>query len=178
MSPSNLLLRYDGICVYATSKVKPNLVAIMILTFVNIGLLTVITLFAIESLPILVLVFGLAELFIIKYTLWNFFGEERLIINDKTLSYQQHYGFFTTTLNTIAFNKKIWIKDYDRVNQGNISYVKFLFESYDKNSLPEVIYHSVLNITEADFKKFLQYIDKLFIDDLVREHAMPEIHLN
>ncbi len=178
MSTSNLLLHYDGICVYAISKIKPNLVAIMILTFVNVVLITVITLFATEGLPIPAIVFGLAELFIIKYTLWNFFGEERLIINDKTLSYQQHYGFFTTALHTIAFNKKIWIIDYDKVSLGNTSYVKFLFESYDKNSLPEVIYHSVLNITEADFKKFLQYIERLFIDDLVREHALPEIHLN
>ena len=26
--------------------------------------------------------------------------------------------------------------------------------------------------------RFIQYIERLFIDDLVREHAMPEIHLN
>jgi hypothetical protein len=178
MSTSDLLLRYDGICVYATSKIKPNLVAIMILIFANLVFLTVITFFAIEGLPIPAIVFGSAELFIIKYTLWNFFGEERLIINDRSLSYQQHYGFFTSALHTIPFNKKIWIVDYDKVTQGNTSYVKFQFESYDKNSLPEVIYHSVLNITEADFKEFLRYIDRLFIDDLVRGHAMPEIHLN
>lgn len=178
MSTSNLLLHYDGICVYATSKIKPNLVAIMILTFVNVFLLTVITLFAIEGLPLPAIFFGLVELFIIKYTLWNLFGEERLIINDKMLSYQQYYGFFTTPLHTIAFNKKLWIIDYDKVSLGDTSYVKFLFESYDKNSLPEVIYYSVLNITETDFRKFLQYIERLFIDDLVREHAMPEIHLN
>jgi len=178
MSTSNLLLHYDGICVYATSKIKSNLAAISILTFINLVALAVITLFAIEGIAIAAILFGTLEIFIIKYTLWNLFGEERLIINDKTLSYQQHYGFFTTALQTIAFNKKIWIIDYDKISLGNTSYVKFLFESYDKNSLPEVIYHSVLNITEADFKKFIQYIERLFIDDLVREHAMPEIHLN
>lgn len=178
MPTSDFLLHYDGICVYATSKIKLNLVAMMILTFANLGLLAVITLFATEALPVPAIVFGLVELFIIKYTLWNFFGEERLIINDRSLSYQQHYGFFTSALHTIPFNKKIWIIDYEKVILGNTTYVKFQFESYDKNSLPEVIYHSVLNITEADFKKFLQYIDRLFIDDLVREHAMPEIYLN
>jgi hypothetical protein len=178
MSTSDLLLHYDGICVYATSKIKLNLVAVVILTVANLVLLAVITLFAIEGLPLPSIVFGLAELFIIKYTLWNFFGEERLIINDKSLSYQQHYGFFTTALHTITFNKKIWIIDYDKVIQADTCYVKFKFQSYDKNSLPEIIYHSVLNITEADFKNFLQYTDRLFIDDLVSKHAMPEINLN
>ncbi|RZJ89361.1 MAG: hypothetical protein EOO20_11205 [Chryseobacterium sp.] len=134
--------------------------------------------FALEGTPAPIIVFGLAELFIVKYTLWDVFGKERLIINDSSPSYQQHYGFFNTALNTLPFNKKIWIVDSENVIVGNNLFVKSQFEFCDKDSLTEVVYHSVLDITVADFKKFLEYIDRLFIDDLIREYAMLEINLN
>lgn len=178
MSTSDLILHYDGICVFATSKIKPNLVAIIGLTLINLLLFAVITVFGLEGFPIPAIAFGLVEFFVIKYTLWNFFGEERLIINEVSLSYQQHFGFFTTALHTIPFHKRINIVHFDKVVQADATYVKFAFESYDKNSLPEVIYYSVLNIKEDDYKRFIQFVDRLYMDDFVSQHAMPEIHLN
>ena len=138
----------------------------------------IITLFSIEYIFLAVLAFSGLEFFVIKYTLWNLFGEERLIINVKSLSYQQHYGFFTTPYHTINFNKKITLLPYDEIIEGDKTYVKFLFESYNENSLPEVIYHSVLNVHEGDFKKLKKEIARLFMDEMMDTYEMPVIHLN
>lgn len=178
MSINELVLRYDGICVYATTSIKASTVAKLILSVINILLLGIITLFVVEGIFAAVIAFFVLELFIIRYTLWNLYGEERLIINAKTLSYQQHYGFFTTALQTISYNRQITICPYDEVTEKGNIYMKFLFKSYNENSLPEVIYHSVLHITDADFEKFIQQINQLFIDEVVVSYDMPPIHLN
>lgn len=144
MSINELQLRYDGICVYATILVKANTIGKLILSFINLVMLGIITTFLLSEIFHAALVFMLFEIFVIKYTLWNLFGEERLIINAKSLSYQQHYGFFTSQLHTISFNKKIMILPYDEVTERDQTYMKLYFESYNEHNLPELIYHSVI----------------------------------
>lgn len=178
MSINDLELRSDGVCVFATIKVKATIIAKCILAFINLVMLSIIVLFCVEKVTIGAIVFFGFELLIIKYTLWNLFGEERLIINAKSLSYQQHYGFFTTTFFTINFNKRIKILPYQEIDEDGEIYVKFLFQSYNDNDLPTVIYHSVLNIPETDFAKLIQQVDRLFIDEMAVPYQMSIIHLN
>lgn len=136
MKPKNdLYCHYDGVCIYATISVKPNIVAKIILSFINLFLLAAITTFIIGDVIVAALAFSVLEFFTIKYTLWNFLGEERLIINTRSLSYQQHYGFFNTALQTISLNKKILIRAYDQTNENELTLVKFLVESYNDKYL-------------------------------------------
>ncbi|MCD0489795.1 hypothetical protein LPB86_16245 [Pedobacter sp. MC2016-14] len=178
MSKNDLILRYDGICVYATSIIKASVAAKFVLLFLNLFVLGIITIFAIGQIPIAMLAFIVVEFFVIKYTLWNLFGEERIIINTKSLSYQQHYGLFTTTFQTLAINKKISVLVYEKITEKNQNYVKFAVESYNENNLSEVIYHSVLHLNESNFEKLIQHIDRLFIDGVMDTYEMPAIHLN
>ncbi len=177
MSINALQLSYDEVCVYATIKINSSPIAKFILAFINLFLLGIIMLFFMEKVIIAALVFTAVEFFMIKYTLWNILGEERLIINAKSISYQQHYGFFTTPLHTVKFNKKVVVLPYDRVTDETVM-VKFLFESYDENNLPYVVYQSVVNIDEADFEKLIKEIDRLFIDEMTSSFVMPGIHMN
>lgn len=178
MTKNDLILRCDGVCVYATTILKAGTIGKCILFFINLLMLSMITAFSVKQLFLPALVFFAFELFVFKYTLWNLFGEERLIINAKSLSYQQHYGFFTTSFHTINFNKRITIVGNDEVIEGDKTYLKFLFESYDENNLPNIIYYSVLHVPEADFGKLVQQVDRLFIDEIVRSYDMPMIYLN
>lgn len=178
MSINDLELRYDGVCVFATSKVKATIIAKCILAFINLVMLSIIVVFCVGKVAIAALFFFGFELLIIKYTLWNLFGEERLIINAKSLSYQQHYGFFTTAFITLNFNKRIIILPYREIAEEGQKYVKFLFQSYDENNLPVVIYHSVLDVPEADFAKLILHVDRLFLDEMVTSYEMPTVHLN
>jgi|GEM_PF-3444475 len=176
--PINALkIGYDGVCVYATTKVKASAIAKFILAFINLFLLAMIVVFFIEQVILAALVFIGMELFMIKYTLWNILGEERLIVNARTISYQQHYGFFTTPLNTLKFHKKVVVLPYDEVIDERVM-VKFLFESYDENNLPYMVYQSVLSITKVDFEKLIKEIDHLFMDEMTSSYAMPSIHVN
>ena len=177
MSINALQLSYDEVCVYAVIRIKASSVAKFILAFINIFLLSVIVVFFIEQVILAALFFTAIEFLMIKYTLWNILGEERLIINAKSISYQQHYGFFTTPLHTVKFNKKVVVLPYDRVADETVT-VKFLFESYDENNLPYVVYQSVVNIAETDFEKLIKEIDRLWMDEMTSSYAMPSIHLN
>src|SRR5690606_16432638 len=113
MPINDLQLKYDDICVYATTVVKATIISKIILALINFILLVAITVFFIEHILLAAMAFLGLELLVIKYTLWNLFGEERLIINTKTISYQQHYGFFTTVFHTMDFNGKVVLLPYD-----------------------------------------------------------------
>lgn len=178
MTTHDLKLNYDGICIYATTILKAAIVGRLFLLILNLVLIGVIIAFSIEKVFIGVLVFTAVEIFIIKYSLWNLYGEERLIINAKSLSYQHYYGLFTTPFHTISFNKRIQVLPYGEVVEGDQTYVKFLFESYNENNLPSIIYHSVLHINKTDFEKLLQYIDQLFVDEMSESYEMPRIYMN
>lgn len=175
---NDLQCTYDGVCIYATIVVKPSLITRCILAFINLALITSIIIFTISNIIPGIFAFLVIEIFIIKFTLWNLFGEERLIINTKSLNYQQHYGFFTTSLTTITFHKKIFVRAYSEVVEDEQKLVKLLVESYNDAHLPEVIYHSVLNITEDDFERLTKLFDQLYIDQMVTNYEMPQINLN
>lgn len=176
--PINALkIGYDGVCVYATTKVKVGFVAKFILAFINLFLLSMIVVFFIEQVVVAAVVFIGMELFMIKYTLWNILGEERLIINAKSIGYQQYYGLFTTPLHTLKFHKKVIVLPYDKMVDKDTE-MKFLFESYNEHNLPYMVYQSVLSIAEADFEKLIKEIDRLFIDEMTSAYAMPGVYMN
>lgn len=178
MTINELCVRYDGICVYATISIKPSIIAKSILSFLNLLLLSAIAVFAIAEVPLAAVAFTLLEIALIRYTLWNLFGEERLIINARSMSYQHHFGFFTTALRTIPYHKKIMIFPYDELTVDGVLHAKLMFESYDQNNLPELIYYSVFHLSESDIKRFNIHVNQLFVDEMVVSYEMPPVNLN
>lgn len=178
MPINDLQLTYDDVCVYATTLVKATSSAKFILAFINLLFLGIIVLFLVTQVFVGALFFFGLEIFIIKYTLWNLFGEERLIINTKAISYQQHYGFFTTSFQRIELHKRVVVLPYDQIVDGAKKSTKFLFQSYNDHDLPYVVYHSVLNIPEADFEELLRKIDQMFLDEMTTSYEMPTIYMN
>jgi hypothetical protein len=178
MTINDLKINYDGICIYATTKLRPGTAGKFILFLFNIVFIIAIIMFCIEGAGAGAIVFLAAEFFILRYSLWNLYGEERLIINSRSISYQHHYGFFNGPFHTISFNRRITISSYEEVIEGHQTYVKFLFKSYNKNNLPDVIYQSVLHINKTDFEKLLKNFDQLFVDEMVESYEMPKIFMN
>jgi len=178
MTINELDIRYDGICVYATIAVRASIIAKIILSFVNLVLLSAIAIFSLEKVPLAAVAFSLLEFFLIRFTLWNLYGEEWLIINARSMSYQHHYGFFTTSLRTIPFHRKITFIPYDEVKENGQCYSKLMFESYDQNNLPQLIYYSVLHLHEKDLERFNKHIDQIFVDEMTFSYEMPPVNLN
>jgi hypothetical protein len=179
MTKSTLELNYDGICLYATLKVGTSKVANTILIGLNVLLASAIVIFLIEAVPAAAIAFALLAIFLVKYTLWNIFGEERLVINTKTVSVQHHYGFFTTALQTFAFNQRLSIVPFDNTPTGDENYLKFLIQSYHpENDLPSILFESALNLGETDYQKFVKYTNRLFTDELSKTYELPAFHLN
>lgn len=178
MVVNDLQTRYDGICLYATIAIKPVLPAKIILSLLNFIVLSAICMFFVGRIPLAGFFFSVMEFLLLRYTLWNFFGVERLYITSKSLSYQHDYGFFMTTLVTKRFNRRISVFHYDEATKDETKHSKMMFESYDDDNLPEVIYYSTAYVTNADFEKFIKDLNQLFVDDMVTSYEMPPLNLN
>lgn len=178
MTINDLKIDYDGVCIYATTTLKPGTTGKFILFLFNIIFIIAIIMFCVEGAGLGAIVFLVAEIFVLRYSLWNLYGEERLIINAKSISYQHHYGFFNGPFHTIDLNRRITVSSYEEVVEGHQTYIKFLFKSYDKTNLPDIIYQSVLHISKTDFEKLLKSIDQLFVDEIVESYEMPKIFMN
>ncbi|MHA4896350.1 hypothetical protein ACXZ1K_16470 [Pedobacter sp. PWIIR3] len=117
-----------------------------------------------------------AEVFVIKYTLWNLYGEERLIINLQSISHQHYYGFFTTPYQTVSFNRKFTLHANEEIVEGGQTYVRYCFRSFDDKDFPRIVYQSTLSINKIDYQKLIYKLNQLFVDNL--HYAFPDINLN
>lgn len=94
------IINTDGVCVYVSVSVTNSLVGKILLLLANGIALTVLVLSVVEWIPALLLVTLVMLALLMRYTLWNLFGAENLIINTKSLSYQHDYGFWKTGYTT------------------------------------------------------------------------------
>lgn len=175
---NDLQCSYDGVCIYITISAKPTILTRIILSLVNIFLLGMIVLFLMEDVAIAALAFCAFEFFVFKYTLWNLFGKEKIIINTRSLSFQLHYGIFTTPSKTTVLNKRILLGPYDEIVQDDQKLLKILVQSYNEHNLPTLIFQSVLFIISSDFERVALLLHQLYLDEMVEEIGMPQIYLN
>ena len=167
----------DGICVYISVNVGNPFIGKFALVLANLIILTVIGLGVAWRIPTMVICFLLFFLLLAKYSLWNFWGLEHLIINTRSISYQHNYGLFKT--------KYVTKKLQSRLILSHSSYKAFpgfvlcSFGSYKQaDNTPFEIYNMIFPITEADVKYLNTLIEKLFIDDMSKRYDLPQIILN
>ena len=100
--------------------------------------------------------------FIFRYTLWNWFGKELLIINTKSVSYQLDYGFYLTKLKTIPFSRlglsSEIIQKTDETSFGKI----YFFNYREEDDLPEPIYETAIIIPENKVEEIKEHVWFLF----------------
>ena len=178
MVNSNFTLHYDGVCVYANIKIKISVLAKFILMFLNVALISIIVLFASSGVGIAAVFFTLIQVFLLKYTLWNLYGTENLIINTKSISYQYGYGFFVTTMTTLMIHKAVKLGHFNSIKGGEQNYMNFLFSTFDDAHLPTHIYQSTLKISETEYQQLVEAVDHLYLDQLSEDFLMPVIHMN
>ena len=167
----------DGICVYINSAVGAKLMPKLILLFLNIVVFTLLfwALSNVEDKEIGKAIIGTITFMVIlfytliKYTLWNFWGQEFIIVNDKTISYQFDYGFYRTNLKTFHFNRLgtgyEYVRDFDNEPEG-----KFLFFDYDKDKIPHLIFNSTILMNEESISRIDEKIVEVFVNELNLEY--------
>lgn len=171
-------IRYDGVCLYLSIKTQASVYAKLILCLLNIMLISLIILSITVQIVALAIFLVALFLLLIRYTAWNFWGGEYVIINSKTISYQYDYGFLITAMTTkkigkVLHSEKLVVHQYGKPEQQTI-----VFSTYDENELPETIYQLAIPISDKDAESVLLGVNIVFLDKVADDYSLPPLYLN
>jgi len=169
----------DGVCVYVSAKVSNPILGKIALVIADAMILSVAILAIKIRIPGLLLFSMLPLFFLAKYTLWNFFGRETLIINTKSFSYQHDYGVIKMAFVTKKIANKIIVKALPVETDDTENPLQLSFISYHKeNDIPFEVYHTSLYFSEKEAIYINSLIQQLFIDELSKNNEFPAVYLN
>ncbi len=175
----------DGISVYVSSGVQVSLFPKIILVLCNIliyGFIAWAVFYNSEEndgktvvgISLLVL---LVFCTLTRYTFWNFFGKENIIVNTKVISYNYDYGFFQTKLKTVKINKLATGIENERIID-DVEYGKVVFIGYDSNGLPTNIFETTILLSKADLKEIDTMIRQIFLNEFFDASKFTGYNLN
>jgi len=177
----------DGICLYVISKIIAHKIGLTFLIVLNIlfGVLAFYVFAQAEDnsnnvkakvcmfligIPIYIFTLG-------RYTAWNLWGEERVIINTKSISYQYSYGIVEPKMTTIPFrNLSLGINILDSTT--NEEKGQFILYDYEENNLPFEIFTSSGLISKPELIKISEEIEMLFNNEKYRGNNFIPYSIN
>lgn len=175
-------IRYDAKNLYICTSIKSSLVgkillSSMLLIFISIviGLLIQIPEQELSKAIIPSSLLAGGVLYVGgKYLLWNIYGEELIIINNKTISYQYNYGIVTTNLKTIQYQQlEIGFNETEIIKGeqfGNIQFINYR----SKDNLPEVIYASGIKVNSQKVQEISNSLsDLLYGENIDKQQFIP-----
>lgn len=178
MKDDNFEMSFDGICIYIALSVENPLMGKIFLITADLIIFGVFFTAIYTWIPGLALVSLAFLFFLLRYTLWNFFGSEYIIINTKAISYQHDYGFIRMPRVTKSINKILQLKyDSDYLDKDQIK-VKLNMVSYDENDLPIIIYQVSLPVSLQNAERLDALIKQIFMDKMSDDYSLPNINLN
>ena len=102
--------------------------------------------------------------FIIRYFLWNIYGKENIIINNKTITYNRDFGLYQTKYTSNHYYKLDFatelVKEDNDLQFGDLVFVNYSEET----QLPEVIFQTSILIELNELKKLQQEIELHLFD--------------
>lgn len=161
---------FDGICIYLTSELKAATIPKLFLVLINIAAwvgFVVISIY-IPGEEVISLIFPtvliplLLIFFLVRFTAWNLWGKEYLVINTKSITYMRSYGLIETKNKTIRIEKKLFagfkkIKVFQQTEYGILE-----FWDYDQNDYPRIIFETAILMTKASAEDVISLIVELY----------------
>ncbi|MBD8489699.1 hypothetical protein IFO69_13160 [Echinicola sp. CAU 1574] len=183
MKRNFLKIETNNVNVYLTFTPNPPLVLKLILITFCLIVFTapVFIIINVEESEIGKFILGMSIYYLLmflslgRYTLWNIFGEERLIVSTRSISHQHHYGFFDTNLKTQKFDT-IYIQFQKTNTVNDIDYGKIEFYSQDENGILTILYETTIIVSEDKIKESINDIEKLFYLETIS--VFGQIHNN
>ncbi len=110
-----------------------------------------------------------------RYTLWHLFGEEYVVINRKSISYQYRYGIFQTHIQTIHLHRPVMYYELTKEHSMGV----FHIINHDPQTLrPNEIFRSTIPVPEQSLRAVIQSVSSLRINDVCEEHGFPGLCMN
>jgi hypothetical protein len=176
----------DDINVFVTLNVKAKLIGKIIMSVIMFillaGYFTLLISIDSETMGRIIFPILIAPLIIIflpaRYLFWNLFGQERIIINTKSISYNYSYGIVQTNLKTIKFDKLgtgfDTSKMFDSTEHGTLVFVNY---NQDTN-LPETIFQTTIIISKLQLIEIDSEIRKVFYNEYLHQNNFIAFSLN
>lgn len=160
MKSGKFTVNYEQEALVASISVRPSLSAFIFLYSLNILLIAIIILFTIGGIGIIVLFIVAFEILFLRYSIWNLYGSETIILKAGKLTYQLHYGNIKLPLRTRELNNPVRVIPFhDNFQAGNKN-VKLIFESTDADNDPVNLYQTALLISHEDYQRYMVYFNR------------------
>lgn len=177
MNAGRFTVDEDGNSIKVTIAVQSSLAGKIFLYSLNILLIAVIVLFFIGDIGVITLFITVMEVLLLRYSLWNLYGSETVILKKHALSYQHHYGFIKMPLRTVNITKKLRVIPFHENFQAGNKAMKLIFESIDERLQPVNLYQTSLSVSNTDYKNFMNSFDKLYKQH-PEEYVLPLPQMN
>lgn len=156
----------DSINLYVTLEINPSkrrkfflFFCILLMISVPISLITIIDSEPQDFIIPIPIISFLIFYFIIRYFLWNIYGKENIIINNKTISYNRDFGLYQTKYTSNHYYKLDFaiehVKKDNNVELGELIFINFSEET----QLSEVIFQTSILIELKELEKLRQEIE-------------------
>jgi hypothetical protein len=162
MKPADFFVNYDGNSLTATIVVRPAIASKILLYALNILFLAIIILFTIGGVGVIVLFIVAFEILFLRYSIWNLYGSETIILKRHTLSYQQSYGFIKLPIKMLPIHKSIRVIPFHEDFRSGSKAMKLIFESHDDANEPVNLYQTALVISQHDYHLFMRSFKQYF----------------
>lgn len=178
MKANHFMMDSDGICLYVTIGINAKLPAKLIIVALNLILIGIIVYAVTQGIVAMVILSTLIGIFLLKYSFWNLYGKEHLVINTKTMMYQHDYGFFRTNPKLKFFQKGLSVVAQNVAGPEDNPQIRLAFHTFNTYDLPEEVYQTTLLITQRDANTVISAINSLFIEKVTEDYSLPPIFMN
>ncbi|ACU04628.1 hypothetical protein [Pedobacter heparinus] len=162
MKASNFKVDEDGSSITATLVVRSSLGGKIFLYTLNVLLIGIIILFFIGNIGVITLFITVMEVLLFRYSLWNLYGSETVVLKKHSLSYQQRYGPIKMPAKTLNITKSLKVFPFHENFQTGNKAMKLVFESVDESLHPVNLYQTSLAISQQDYKSFMVAFNRLY----------------
>ncbi len=176
----------DGVNVYATLRIKANIIGQILLLILIIGLILgfifIVSSTDSKEMGEMIIPIILMLAFIIgvplRYLIWNIYGREHLIINTKTISYSYDYGVLKTTQKTLHFYRLTTTFEPENT-YGDEEKGKLIFWNYlEDTHLPEVLFTTSIILRKDELQVLNNEITELFNNEFLDSHGFTGFSMN
>lgn len=177
MKASSFKVVEEGNAITVRIAIRSSAGSKIFLYALNILLIAIIILFFIGDIGVITAFITVMEVLLFRYSLWNLYGSETIVLKKHSLDYQQHYGLINMPLRTAAITRSLKVFPVHENFQAGNKAMKLVFESVDEGLHPVNLYQTSLAVSGQDYKYFMEAFNR-FYRQKPDEYLLPLPQLN
>jgi hypothetical protein len=114
-----------------------------------------------------------------RFSLWQLFGEEYLVINRQSISFQYRFGLFQTHLRTHKLHRPLLHYELTHPSKEGIGRGIFhILQQGPDHPSPQPIYRSTIEVNEQDLKAVIAGVSDLQLNECNEKYGFTELSMN